>query len=71
MLHLTESNFPADKREQWGELMDAICRKGKSVDSINAMSVREATHHARTILELWKWNCDERAREEALRKAKR
>jgi hypothetical protein len=71
MLHLGEASFPADKREQWLELMDALRRKSRAVDSINAMSVREATHHARTILELWTWNCDERAGQEALRKAKR
>lgn len=63
LLHLDERFFPVDKRDLWTELMDGLGRGDPM-----AMGVREASHHARTILELWEWNCRERGREDAMRR---
>jgi hypothetical protein len=59
-LHLHD--FPPDKHEVWIELMEALERvkdaeRGNIVASTEAMGPREASHHARTILDLFEWVC--------------
>ncbi len=63
-LHLSIDAFPSDKRDQWEELMDALGRvndrvRGSMEASVELMSDREASHHARTILELYEWSVGE------------
>ena len=60
VVHLTEGNFPSDKRDAWNELWDAVKRvsdpeRGSVVASIEAMGAREASHLARAFFELYEW----------------
>lgn len=66
LLQLSRDAFPAEQRELWSELTDALGRvddpRGSLVASIEAMGTREAIHHVRTILQLFQWACRADAR---------
>jgi hypothetical protein len=55
LFSLGDESFPQPQREMWRALNDGLFRHGSVAASTAMMSDREASNHARTLLELYEW----------------